>query len=261
MMQYCYELKKAKCLFSSCCSYITYQKENITLNIIFLILLILTGVGICIYIFLTKKNRNENYEQRNDSYNLQSINLFGKNLNVTQMEYIMDNRGNLSDRFCLFTYISNIINIFLNIFICYLLFGKFLEILTVFNELNYDASFIKNEFNFDKNIIKDDREIPKKIFDLSINCLLLIISITIFNLDSEFIDHNKKNIFTIVFFVYYFYDSVNIYSAKEILLYESYLIYSIISFLIIIMILVYSIYINKIFFTKLSNYIYIKLVR
>jgi hypothetical protein len=177
------------------------------------------------------------------------------------MEYIMDNRGNLSDRFCLFTYISNIINIFLNVLICYLLFGKFLEILSFFNELNYDTSIIKNEFNYDKNVIKDEREIPKKIFDLSLNAFLLIMSITIFNLDSEFIDHNKKNIFIIVFFVYYLFDSINIYSAEEVLLYESYLIYSIISLLIIIMIIIYSLYINRIFFTKLSKLFYIIFIR
>lgn len=257
MMQYCFELKKAKCLFSSCCSYTSYQKENITINIFFLIILVLAGLAICLYIFNTKKNRNENFDQRNNSYNQPTINLFGKNLNVTQMEYIMDNRGNLTDRFCMFTYISNIIIIFLNILICYLLLGKFLEILSVFNELNYDQSFIKNEFNFDKNVIKDDREIPQKIINLSLNCLLLIISLTLFNLDSEFIDHNKKNIFTVLFFVYYLYDCINVYSTKEILLYESYLIYSIVSMLIIIMVLIYSIYINKIFFTKLSKIILI----
>ena len=252
MMQYCFELKKAKCLFSSCCSYPLYQKENLMINIIFLILLILIAIGLCVYIFITKKNRYENFDQRNNSY-FQQINLFGKNLNVTQMEYIMDNRGNLSDRFCLFTYISNVINIFLNVFICYLLFGKFLEISSFFNELNYDTSFIKNGFNYDKNVIKDERLIPQKIFNLSLNAFLLMMSITIFNLDSEFIDHNKKNIYIIVFFVYYFYDSINIYYAEEVLLYENYLIYSIISLLIIVMIIIYSLYINRIFFTKLSK--------
>lgn len=260
-MQYCYDNMQLKCLFDLCCDFSEYQSENFNINLSLLIILTLIGSGLCFYLFFSKKdsnleshleNRNNNNSFNNNYNNTLNFSAFGKNLNLTQINFLKDRR-NLSDRYSPFIYISNTMNIFLNIFIAYLFLAKFFEMLNLYNEYNFKSTIIVDNINTDKNILKDDYFIPRKILEFSFQIFGLIVVFTIFNLDSEFLDHNKKNTFTILYFLYYLYDSINIYTEKKILLYENYLFYSIISVVIIILIFVYSIYINKIFFSKLSK--------
>jgi len=233
MMQYCYLKKQLKCLFYSCCNFSEYQSENFKINIIILSILLIIGLILAIYLFWFKKESyldtyldNKNLNNSHISFNLS---IFGKNLNMTQMNFLRENRGNLSDRLNTFTYISNIIIIFFNVFLAYLFIAKFCEIINIYNEFNYNSTIIDDSINNDKDILRDDNIIPQKIIDFTIQFLGLIFSYSIFNIDSEFIDHNKKNILIILYFIYNFYDSINIYTSKKVLLYENYLIYAKIS--------------------------------
>jgi len=272
MMQYCYEKLQLKCLFGLCCEFSEYQSENFLLNLILLIILLLIGTGLCAYMYYTKdkvhiensleNNRNgvinNNNTVNNANQSMNNLSLFEKKLNMTQMNFLRENRAYLADRNSGFTHTSNIIIMFFNVFIAFLFLAKFFEMLNLNNEFNFNASLFSGGDNFstDKGLLIDDYLIPKKIVNFTIQVFGLIFAFAVFNLDSEFLDHNKKNIFTILFFAYFFYDSINIYSAKKILLYENYLFYSVVSLVLIITIFVYSIYINKIFFSKLSKKTY-----
>lgn len=263
-MQYCYQKMQLKCLFSLCCDFSEYQSENFLLNLLLLIILLLCGTCLCAYMYYTKdktliENSQENKNAINNSLQ-QSMNLsiFEKKMNMTQMNFLKENRANLADRNSGFTYTSNIIIVFFNILVAFLFLAKFFEMLNLYNEFNYNSALISNNVSSDKGLLVDDYVIPSKMADFVIQIFGLVLAFTVFNLDSEFLDHNKKNIFSILFFAYYFYDSVNIYSAKKILLYENYLFYSIISLVLIITIFVYCIYINKIFFSKLSKQNFLK---
>lgn len=262
-MQYCYQKMQLKCLFKLCCDFSEYQSENFLLNLFLLIILLIIGTSLCLYIFYLRErifpeNSNENKTIINNSLNpILNTSIFDKKLNNSQFNNLRDiskdNRPNLADRNSEFVHLSNMIIIYFNILLAFLFLSKFFEMLNLYNELNYNAIFIANELSTDKGLLVDDNDIPRKLLSFVIQIFVLILAYSIFNVDSEFLDHNKKNIISILLFAYYFYDSINIYFAKNVLLYQNYLFYAAIAIIIILKLSVYSIYINKIFFSKLSN--------
>lgn len=252
MMQYCFEKQKLKCLFSGCCNLIEYQTENLITNISLLIILFISGIILCLNIFtLNNENSTEEIKNLNISFN--------PNKSMTDLSFSalkfgkVSPRGFLSDKSSPFTYFNSITSIFLNLSMIYLFIGKLIEILNIYNEFQFNSSLLDKNISNDKNILTDDLFLPKNIFQVILHIFGLIVAHIVYNLDSEFLDHNKKNIFTIIYFFYYFYTSINVYATKSVLLYENYLFFAIISLCIIITVIIYGIYINKIFFSKLSK--------
>lgn len=264
-MQYCFDKKQLKCLFATCCDFPEYQKENFIINFLFLVVLVIVGTGLCGYIFYSKRNKYsecyfDNKKKNNNNNNNNEVSntttkfkLFGKNLSANQTNLLRSNREYLSDKFNLFAYVSNITVIFFNIFTLFLLFGKFMEIINIYNEFKYPASIIDNSISNDKDILRDESTLPVKMLDIVFKIFVIIVNYTVFNIDSEFLDNNKKNISTMIFAIYYCYASLNVYFEKKILLYENYLFYAVVSLLIVLLVFVFSIFQNKVFFSKLSK--------